>query len=351
MFEAAQKAYEDANLTPTDIDSFITASEDFWEGASIFDEYVPDQLGGVLKPVCTITADGIHALINGYMQILTGIFDVVLIEAHSKLSDVLTPMHIINFALDPILNRELNVHPYYIAGLEMNAFLYETGNTKEQCATVVKKNRKNALHNPYAAYGTNLCVDDILTSEMLFYPMNKLDLSQPADGAVVLILAAESEIRTDTPIWIKGVGWCNDAPSLETRDWSTAMYAHSAGKMAYKLAKLQPKDIDFAEICDIFSFKELQHQEALGLCKKGESGILTEQGVTERDGDMPINPSGGALGVGYTHECSGLHSLAETVIQLRNEAGRYQVPKADIGLAMSWRGIPTTSGAVVIVGR
>ena len=81
MYEAAVKAYEDAGIDPRrDVDSFVTVAEDFHEGTSIFDEYVPDQLGGVLKPVQTITGDGLHGLATAYMLIRTGMFDIVALE-------------------------------------------------------------------------------------------------------------------------------------------------------------------------------------------------------------------------------------------------------------------------------
>ncbi|MCK4901441.1 MAG: hypothetical protein KAS38_21850, partial [Anaerolineales bacterium] len=63
MYEAAVMAYTDANVDPRrDVESFVTVAEDFHEGTSIFDEYVPDQIGGVLKPVHTIAGDGLHGL-------------------------------------------------------------------------------------------------------------------------------------------------------------------------------------------------------------------------------------------------------------------------------------------------
>jgi acetyl-CoA C-acetyltransferase len=55
MFEAAQKAYLDAGVQASEIDSFVTCAEDLNEGLSIFDEYTPDQLGAVQKPMHTLT--------------------------------------------------------------------------------------------------------------------------------------------------------------------------------------------------------------------------------------------------------------------------------------------------------
>ena len=356
MFEAATRAYEDANVNPRkDIDAFITCAEDYWEGFSIFDEFVPDQLGAVLKHLFTVSADGLIGLATAYMLIRTGQFNTVMVEAHSKASDILTFSDIVAFALDPIFNRPLGGHPYYIAGLEMTRFLHETGTTKEQCANVVVKNRKNALANACAAYGAELTTEDVLQSEPMFYPLNRLDISPLADGCIVLVLASSHAAKklTDTPVWVHGVGWNSDSSWLESREWGKAIYARLAAGMAYKMAGIKNprKEIQFAEVDDLFSYKELQHLEALKLCRHGEAGKLTEEGITQRDGEMPVNVSGGALGMGYAPEVLGLQRVLEAVLQLRGQAGRRQLCDVETGLAQSWRGIPTATGAVAVLSR
>ena len=142
MYEAAVKAYEDAGLDPRrDVDSFVTVAEDLIEGTSIFDEYVPDQLGGLLKPNVTIPGEAIHGLATAYMQIASGIVDVVALEAHSKVSNVLTLPYITAYAMDPVLNRPLRANPAFIAGMEMTRYLHVSGATREQCALVVSKKK------------------------------------------------------------------------------------------------------------------------------------------------------------------------------------------------------------------
>jgi acetyl-CoA C-acetyltransferase len=357
MFEAAVKAYEDAGgINPReDIDVFVTCAEDYLEGFSIFDEFVPDQLGAALRHLFTVSGDGMLGLATAYMLIKTGYFDTVVVEAHSKASDILTYMDIVQFGLDPIFNRPLGGHPYYIAGLEMNRYLHDTGTTEEQCAQVVVKNRKNAILNPYAAYGADVTLDQVMRSERLFHPLKKLEISTPADGCIVMVLASEkvAEKLTDKPVWVKGVGWCTETPSLETRDWTKAVYTRLAAEMAYKEAKIANpwRDIDFAEIHDLFAYKELQHMEALKLCDYGEAGKLTEEGLTSLDGEFPVNPSGGLLGMGYGLEASGLQKVLEVVLQLRGEAGARQVEDAEVGLAHTWRGIPTATGAVAVLSN
>ena len=356
MFEAATRAYEDAGVDPRkDIDAFVCCSEDYWEGYSIFDEFVPDQLGAALRHLFTVSADGLFGLATAYMLIRTGEIDTVVVEAHSKASDVLTFPGIVSFALDPIFNRPIGGHPHYVAGLEMNRYLHETGTTREHCAQVVVKNKRNALANPYAAHATSLTVEDVLDSEPLFHPLNRLDISPLADGGIVMVLASGHVAKklSEKPVWIRGVGWNSDTSWLESREWGRAVYAELAAEMAYKMAGIRnpSKEIDFAEIDDMFSYKEPQHLEALKLCKRGEAGKLTEEGVTERCGDMPVNPSGGLLGVGYALEASGLQKALEVVLQLREEAGKRQVCNATTGLAQIWRGVPTATGAVAVLSK
>jgi len=354
MYEAAVKAYEDAGLDPRrDVDAFVTVAEDFLEGTSIFDEYVPDQIGGLLKPNVTIPGEGIHGLATAYMQIASGIADVVAVEAHSKASNVLTMPYITAYAMDPVLNRPLGANPVFIAGLEMNRYLWASGATREQCAQVVVKNKRNALRNPTAAHPAKIDTEDILNAGMIAAPLTKRDVSAHADGAIVLVLAAASvaESLTDIPIWIRGLGWCNDASSLETRAWGRAIYAEEAGRMAYRMAGIHNpmEEIDLAEIDDTYSYKELQHLEALGFCRFGEAGYLTAEGVTDVGGYLPVNTSGGSLGCGHLLDASGLRAVAEVVLQLRGEAGSRQLPEVETGLAFGWRGVPTTSGAAVLL--
>lgn len=358
IFEAATKCYEDAGgIHPQDIDSFVASAEDFMEGISIADEYVPDQLGAVLKPVQTISGDGLQGLASSVMQIQTGQQNIVATSAFSKVSNLSHYEHVAAYATDPTYIRPLDENPYFIAGLEMNRYLYETGTTREQCAAVVVKNKYNALNNPLAVYGAKTDLEDILNAPPLCEPLGSFDASGHIDGAIVILLAAEDYAHrfTEKPIWIKGVGWATDTPNLESRieGMGSAVYAALSAKKAYKTAGIKSpcNEIDFAEIDDTFSYKELQHLEALQLCGHGQAGILLEQGCFDISGDLPVNVSGGSLGVGYLHEANGLYRLMETALQLRGEAGARQIDGIQTGLAFAWRGVPTATGSTVILSN
>ena len=356
MYEAAVRAYSDAGVDPRqDIDSFVTVAEDFHEGTSIFDEYVPDQIGAVLKSVHTIPGDGLHGLASAYMMIRTGQFDLVAVEGHSKASNILTPAGITAYAQDPVHNRPMRFNTHFVAGLEMNRYLHETSTTREQCAAVALKNRRNAKHNPIAAFGGDVELNDIMEAPSLSWPLSTYEASQHADGAIMMVLASEKKVKelSKKPVWIIGVGWCNESASLEYRTWGEAIYAREAARMAYRVAEIEnPQEvIDFAEIDDTYAYKELQHLEALELCPRGEAGQWTEDGVTRPDGDFPVNVSGGSLGMGHLLDGTGLARALEVVLQLRGEAGSRQLDNVKVGLAQSWRGVPTTSGAVAILSN
>lgn len=356
MFQTAQRAYLDAGIEAAEVDSFVTCAEDLNEGLSIFDEYTPDQLGAVQKPMHTVAADGLHGLADAVMQIQSGIAEVVVVEAHSKASNILTPDWILDYATDPVYNRPLGFNPHALAGLEMNVFLHESGNTTEQCAHVTAKNRTNALRNPLAAYPARVLPGDIEASPYAFYPLREIERAQSADGCVVVVLANEDRVRTrevkSQPVWVRGVGFASGSPTVESRDWVRAEYARVAGQMAYRQAGIrQPeKEIDFFEVDDTYAYKELQHLVSLGLyLRPGDAGRAVELGDTKPNGPTPVNVSGGALGMGMALEASGLYRAVEVVLQLRKQAGPRQLARARVGLAQSWRGVPTTSGAVAVL--
>jgi len=356
MFEAAQRAYADAQVDPrADVDSFVCCSEDYLEGTSIFDEYVPDQLGAVQRPVQTVAADGLFGVATAFMLIRSGAARVVAVEAHSKVSDVLTLGAIEQFAMDPVFNRPLGIPALAVAGLDMNAFLERTGLTEEHCAMVAAKNRTNALDNPRAAYPADVTAEDVEDSGPVYWPLRELEVAGRADGCVVVVLAAEERAGdlTEAPVWALGAGWSSGSPTLESRTWGEADFVARAAERAYAMAGVEDpaEEIDLAEVDDVFAFKELQHLEALGLGAVGELAEMLAGGALEADGELPVNVSGGSQGQGNLFEANGLARLLECVEQLRGEAGERQVDEAYVALAQSWRGVPTTSAAVIVLGN
>jgi acetyl-CoA C-acetyltransferase len=302
-----------------------------------------------------VAADGLFGVATAFMLIRSGAARVVAVEAHSKVSDVLTLGAIEQFAMDPVFNRPLGIPALAVAGLDMNAFLERTGLTEEHCAMVAAKNRTNALDNPRAAYPADVTAEDVEDSGPVYWPLRELEVAGRADGCVVVVLAAEERAGdlTEAPVWTLGAGWSSGSPTLESRTWGEADFVARAAERAYAMAGVEDpaEEIDLAEVDDVFAFKELQHLEALGLGTVGELAEMLAGGALEADGDLPVNVSGGSQGQGNLFEANGLARLLECVEQLRGEAGERQVDEAYVALAQSWRGVPTTSAAVIVLGN
>ena len=187
------------------------------------------------------------------------------------------------------------------------------------------------------------------------WPVQRLDISPPSDGASAIIFCSEEKARqyTDDPIWVSGTGWNIDSTMWTNRDLYFPRYVANAAKMAYKMAGISNprKEIDFAEPYDPFDYKELHHMEGLLLCDKGEAPILTREGVTQRDGDMPICPSGGLLGVGNPIAATMGQKVCELYWQLTGKAGKRQIPTdPQVGVGQAWGDI-MQMGTVVVMRR
>ena len=157
---------------------------------------------------------------------------------------------------------------------------------------------------------------------------------------------------TDKPVWVEGVGWNLDTAYWTNRDLSYPIYVEEAARMAYEMAGItEPrKQIHVVEPYDPFDYKELHHLEGLMLFDRGKAPQAAAAGVTQRDGDLPVCPSGGLLGVGNPIAAAGLMKVAEIFWQLRGEAGARQVPgDPKRGLAQAWGDLMQV-GTVVVMG-
>lgn len=356
VYQAAVKAYDDAQVNPREeVDTFISCEEDFNMGTSITDEYAPDQLGAAQRTVHTITGDGIQGMAAAYMQLKTGMFDIAVVQAQSRASDMLTHNQIMNFAFDPLYTRQFDAMHHSTAALEKRAFMKGSGISEDAIAEVAVKNYNNALRNPIAAYGTKVTARDIGESEMVSSPLRDAEISKNVDGSIVVVMANEKVVNEKNvdPVWIKGISYATNSPNFDTRDWTNAKYASLSAERAYKMAGIdKPRDqIDIFEIDDTYAYKELQHLESLGVYESGKAGEAVMDGELARTGATPVNISGGVLGVGNAHDVNGLQRIAELVEQIRGHAGRRQIKNVETGMAFSWRGVPTTAGALAILSK
>jgi len=160
-----------------------------------------------------------------------------------------------------------------------------------------------------------------------------------------VILADEETAKKicDTPIWIQASAQASDAFALHDRNSLTTMESvRLASKKAYEQAKVEPKDIDLAEVHDCFTIAEIMNIEDLGFVEKGRGGKAVEEGITTYDGQIPTNVSGGLKACGHPVGATGVKQIAEITKQLRGEASR-QVQNAEVGLTLNVGGTGGTA--------
>ncbi len=216
--------------------------------------------------------------------------------------------------------------------------MYEYGTTRKQMASVAVKNHDNASENPKAHFQRRIKLKAAMNAPMVSYPLTLLDCCPTSDGAAVALLC-KSELAkryTDTPIYVSGFGSATDRlASFNRPSLTTFPAAVKAARLAYKMADIEPKDLDLVELHDCFTIAEIVLTEDLGLCDKGEGGSLVEEGQTEIGGKVAVSPSGGLKAKGHPIGATGVGQIYEVVKQLRSEAEKQsrQVQGAEIGLA------------------
>ncbi|RZN62441.1 thiolase domain-containing protein [Methanonatronarchaeum sp. AMET6-2] len=281
-------------------------------------------------------ASGGLALRQGYMAVASGISDVVVVGGVEKMTDVVSnqSIEILAAASDREWEAFYGATFPGLYAMIANRHMYEFETKREHLAKVAVKNHYNATMNPKAQFQREISMEQVLNATKVADPLTLFDSSPITDGAAALVLvpAEKADEYTDTPIYINGAGQASDTISLhDRRDICTIDATVEAAKTAYKMADVGPEDIDVAEVHDCFTIAEILATEDLGFCGKGEGGMLLEEGATELDGDIPINPSGGLKACGHPVGATGIKQAVEITSQLKGEAGDRQV-ESEIGL-------------------
>ena len=360
-WEAARAALESADMTIDDIDCVaMGTAPDAFDGVHMKSEYLADGAGAWGKPYYRTYVGGgtgVFSTIQGWWQVASGQFDTCLVVAEEKMSSTQPhPQGAFITIFDNMIERPLGPNLLWIFALEMNRYMQVYGIDKRDIAAVSVKNKRNAADHPAALLGdADITVEDVLNSETLAWPVQRLDVSPVTDGAVAVVLAAEHVAKktTPTPVWVEGVGWHLDTAYWTNRDLVYPRYVEYAARQAYEMAGIREprKEIHIAEPYDPFDYKELHHLEGLQLFEKGKAPEAMRDGVLDRDGDLPSCPSGGLLGVGNPIAAAGLMKIAELYWQLSGQAGKRQVPgDPKKGVAQAWGDLMQV-GTVVVMGR
>jgi len=360
--EAGVSAIEDANVQGGKIDALYVGNmsggrfiEQEHLGALIADYSGLASLHIPSTRVEAACASGGLALRQGILAVASGYHDIVVAGGAEKMTDV--GVETTTDALAAAADREWEgimgaTFPglyAMIARLHMHKY----GTTQEQLAAVAVKNHHNGTMNPKAQFQNEISIETVINSLMVADPLRVFDCSPITDGASAVVIAPAEIAKKycDTPVYVKASAQASGTISLHDRpDITTLDATVAAANWAYKMAKLKPKDIGFAEVHDCFTIAEICAIEDLGFVKKGEGGPATESGMTALGGKIPINPSGGLKACGHPVGATGVKQAVEITLQLRGEAGKRQINGAEIGLTHNVGGSGGTA-VVHIFGR
>ncbi|WP_224332151.1 thiolase C-terminal domain-containing protein [Haloprofundus halobius] len=341
LAEAGQACLDDAGVAPDAIDHLYVsnmASGEF-EGQT----GIPNALAHDIAAMPAYTAridqtssSGGAGTYAAWQSVASGASEMTLLVGGEKMTHRTTAesTDVIASLTHPVEYKHGVTLPSF-AGLTARLYLNEYDAPRESLGKVAVKNHRNGVDNPHAQFRKEVDLDTVLESPVVADPLRLYDFCPITDGSAALLFCPESAAReyTDEYAVVSGIGGATDTHVVHERaDPTTMSGVVNSSDIAYEMADLGPEDIDVAELHDMFTILEFLQSEDLGFFEKGEGWTAVDDGVTDRDGDLPINTSGGLKSKGHPLGASGVAQVYEIYKQLTRDAGKRQVD-ADTGLA------------------
>ncbi len=230
-----------------------------------------------------------------------------------------------------------------VFGLIAEEYFKRFGDQSDALAAISAKNHSNGMHNPYAHmrrdFGFDFCRNPSEKNPFVAGPLKRSDCSLVSDGAAALVLSSEPLPGAKVP----AVRWrsrthVNEFLPLSRRDPTRFEGAALAWQKGLKKAGNTLNDLNFVETHDCFTIAEMLEYEAMGLAPQGQGGRVILDGVTRKDGKLPVNPSGGLKSRGHPIGATGVSQHVMAAMQLAGQAGDMQIPGARIGAVFNMGG-------------
>jgi acetyl-CoA C-acetyltransferase len=210
------------------------------------------------------------------------------------------------------------------------------GDQSDALARIAAKNHKNGVGNPYAQMRKDLgfafCRTESDKNPYVAGPLKRTDCSLVSDGAAALVLAdVETALSLDKAVAFRAAAHVQDFLPMSKRDILKFEGCAAAWHQALDAAGIRIGDLSFVETHDCFTIAELIEYEAMGLVPEGQGSRAIAEGWTERDGRLPVNPSGGLKAKGHPIGATGVSMHALAAMQLTGTAGDFQVKDARLG--------------------
>jgi len=357
--QASVGAIDDAGIEPKEIKAgyisnvFGVADKQVHIGPVVMSNLgIPEVPSLSIESAC---GSGSVAFREAYANVAAGFYDAVLVTGVEKVNHKGTEWNTTYFSYCSDFFYEGGSgasFPGLFASMA-RAYLAEFKATEEDLALVAVKNHDNGLLNPKAHLQRKISVEDVMNSPVVASPLKLYDCCPFSDGASSVIICSENFAKDHTKDYIDviGSGRGGSPAALQGRDHLTTIPSTKiAADAAYKMANITPKDVDFAEVHDCFTIAEIIDSEDLGFFEKGKGVDGIREGLTKRNGDIPINPSGGLKSKGHPIGATGVGQVVETFEQLMGKAGERTVKDANIGLTHNF-GATGASCAVHIFRR
>jgi acetyl-CoA C-acetyltransferase len=234
-----------------------------------------------------------------------------------------------------------------VFGKIAGSYFQKYGDQSDALARIAAKNHRNGVENPYAQIrkdlGYEFCRAESEKNPRVAGPLKRTDCSLVSDGAAAIVLAdIDTAMKLGKPmIAFRAAAHAQDFLPMSKRDILQFEGCREAWTRALSKAGIQLGDLSFVETHDCFTIAELIEYEAMGLAKPGQAARVVEEGITEKSGKLPVNPSGGLKAKGHPIGATGVSMHALSALQLRGEAGGMQIKDAELA------GIFNMGGAAV----
>lgn len=334
---SAAAAMRDAGLTPGDIDMVMPtgalASSQF--NVDLVFSRVCEELGMLRSASMNVQVMGGGGSSSSMLALATALVSAGamrrILVLHSDKVGSLPPQRGVDLFATTGVSEEWE-RPYghnmnAVGAMVANRYMYETGTTEEELASVCVSLRKWAMLNPHAMYRKELTLEEVLGSKMVATPMRSRECNMLADGAAAYIVARADDAAaiTRTPVYVRGHGSLVTHYSLSQDTDLAHLGFPEAAEKAYREAGLGPDDIQLAACYDAYPVFPLIAMDALGLCRGERAGAFVAGGHTSPGGEMPMTTNGGMLSQGHTGAGGGIAVLVEAFRQLMGKAGERQV--------------------------
>ena len=234
-----------------------------------------------------------------------------------------------------------------VFGQITDGYFQRHGDQSDALAMIAAKNHKNGAGNPFAQMqkdlGYDFCRAESEKNPFVAGPLKRTDCSLVSDGAAAVVVSdVQSALQMDKAVAFRGMGHAQDFLPMSKRDILKFEGCTEAWRRALDQSGLKIDDLSFVETHDCFTIAELIEYEAMGLAKEGQGASIIKEGQTDKDGRLPVNPSGGLKAKGHPIGATGVSMHALTAMQLTGTAPEgIQVQDATLG------GIFNMGGAAV----